>query len=97
MPDILARSSRKNKRYSINMGPMIHHSEDSRYEDYTQHNDKRRKSSYLARHSVRENWSKDGIHTSGFGARYLLWDGTTIGEAIDLIETRFKGEIINKF
>jgi hypothetical protein len=88
-PYKLTKSKRKNKKYSINMGQMIHHFGDSRYEDYTEHQNEKRKISYLARHSVREDWSKSGFHTSGFWSRWLLWNKPSIKESIKDIEKRF--------
>ena len=96
MEVVLRKSKRKNKKYSINMGQMIHHFGDSRYEDYTQHQNELRKSSYLSRHSVRENWTKSGIHTSGFWSRWLLWNKPNIKESIKDIQKRFDIKIINK-
>ena len=96
MEVVLTKSKRKNKKYSINMGDHIHHFGDSRYEDYTQHQNELRKSSYLSRHSVRENWTKSGIHTSGFWSRYLTWNKPSIKESIKDIQKRFDIKIINK-
>ena len=37
------------------------------------------KSAYIARHSkMGENWGKSGIDTSGFYARWLLWEEPTL-------------------
>ena len=96
MEVVLRKSKRKNKKYSINMGQMIHHFGDSRYEDYTEHQNEKRKSSYLSRHSVREDWTKSGIHTSGFWSRWLLWNKPNIKESIKDIQKRFDIKIINK-
>ena len=96
MEFVLRKSKRKNKKYSTNMLNTMHRFGDSRYQDYTQHQNELRKSSYLARHSVRENWSKSGINTSGFWSRWLLWNKESIKESIKDIETNFNIKIVNK-
>lgn len=59
------------------------------YEDYTMHNDKKRKKNYIARHSVNEeNW--DNIASAGFWSRWLLWNKKTIEDSAKDIENRFK-------
>lgn len=51
----------------------------SGYEDYTMHKDPKRKELYIKRHSkMGENWGKSGIDTSGFYARWLLWEEPTV-------------------
>ncbi len=35
--------------------------------DFTIHKDEQRKQRYINRHKTKENWSKSGIHTAGFG------------------------------
>ena len=73
----------------------LHHFGDSRYEDYTTHGDDKRKSSYLARH-WKEDWTKKGIHTAGFWARWLLWSKSSIKASIKDIEKKFNVKIIDK-
>ena len=73
----------------------LHHFGDNRYEDYTMHGDDKRKASYLARH-WKENWSKKGIHSSGFWSRWLLWNKSTIKSSIKDIEKRFNVKIVDK-
>jgi hypothetical protein len=51
---------------------------------------------YLARHRVRENWNKSGIHTAGFWSRWILWNKPTLQESINDVEKRFNIKIINK-
>jgi hypothetical protein len=44
---------------------------DSRYEDYTQHKDKKRRSKYRARH--KKDLDKGNYMTAGFLSYYILW------------------------
>jgi rhamnogalacturonyl hydrolase YesR len=67
--------------------------------DYTLHDKNikdKRKELYLNRHRKRENWTKSGIHTSGFWSRWILWNKPTINESIKDIEKKFNIKIINK-
>jgi hypothetical protein len=41
------------------------------HDDYTVHNDVKRRAAYLARHRSREDWSDPT--TAGFWSRWLLW------------------------
>jgi hypothetical protein len=86
---ILSKSSRKDKKWTIQtpQGKRIHFGQQG-YLDYTQHNDLVRKQSYIARHSVNENWND--LNTAGFWSRYLLWSEPTITDAISKIERKFK-------
>lgn len=93
----LKKSNRKGKKYMILMGEkMKHHFGQQGYDDYTTHGDDSRKEQYLSRHRKRENWTKDGIHTSGFWARWLLWNKPSIQQSIKDIEKRFNVKIVFK-
>mgnify|MGYP003681829816 CR=1 FL=1 len=57
--------------------------------------------SYILKNSTRkhkknEDWTKSGLHSSGFWARWILWNLPTISESIKDVEKRFKIKIINK-
>jgi hypothetical protein len=58
-------------------------------EDFTMHKDEERKRRYIARHAPRENWSKGGVLTPGFWARWLLWNKPTLRESIKDVKQRF--------
>jgi hypothetical protein len=60
---------------------------DSRYKDFTQHNDADRRKAYLRRHKANEHW--DCVNTAGFWSRYLLWECPSIRQAIQWMEKRF--------
>ena len=44
---------------------------DNRYEDFTQHHNKRRRELYILRHEKNENWNDP--ETAGALSRYILW------------------------
>ena len=94
---IIKPSSRKDKKFMVVMGPnMVHHFGQAGYEDYTTHNNDVKKKSYIARHSVNEDWSKQGIHTSGFLAKHVLWSKPTIKGSIKELQRKFGIKIIYK-
>ena len=62
------------------------------YSDYTlapKEKADSKKNAYIARHRVNEDWTKSGIKTAGFWARWLLWNQRTIEGSIRDIEHRF--------
>lgn len=67
------------------------------YQDYTQHNDPKRKELYLSRHAKREDWNLSGLHTAGFWSRWLLWNLSTIEESKKDINKRLKEEKVKIF
>lgn len=61
------------------------------YEDYTMHNDDKRKANYIKRHKSNEDWSDPT--TAGFWSRWILWNKKTISASILDTEKRFKIKI----
>ena len=82
----VTRSSRKDKKYMVNVNGRVIHFGARGYDDYTVHNDERRKANYLARHK-HENWTDKT--TAGFWARWLLWNKPTLAESIRDVNNRF--------
>ena len=84
----LAKSTRRHKKYQIEVhGRPIHFGAEG-YEDFTTHKDPARKARYLKRHS-KEDWSADGIDTAGFWARWILWNKATIEQSVRDVNKRF--------
>ena len=54
---------------------------------YIDHQDKQKRAAYIARHSVREDYSKIN---PGSLSRYILWSEPTMREAAALYSRRFK-------
>ena len=64
------------------------HFGDKRYEDYTQHKNKKRRELYILRNRKNENW--DNPESAGSLSRYILWgDYTDIQKNIKAFKTRF--------
>ena len=59
------------------------------YSDFTRHRDEARRRRYLARHRGRENWTRSGMRTPGFWARWLLWHKPSVAQAKRAIAKRF--------
>jgi len=57
------------------------------YEDYTQHKNPLRQENYLLRHRSREDWA-DPL-TAGALSRWILWEATSIQEAVRKFKRRF--------
>ena len=62
-------------------------------DDFTITGDLEQKKRYVDRHKKRENWTKSGITTAGFWAKYLLWNKPTLSASIKYIEDRFNVNI----
>jgi hypothetical protein len=56
--------------------------------DFTQHKDDKRKSNYIARHQVRENWADPS--TAGFWSRWILWNLPTVSASLKDTINRFQ-------
>ena len=63
------------------------HFGDSRYEDYTIHNDDDRKKRYIIRHQNNEDWND--LTTAGAWAYNLLWSKPTLIASIKSMEKKF--------
>jgi len=58
------------------------------YDDYTTHRDPVRRSAYLSRHRVRENWNNP--YSPGALSRWLLWETKSLQANISQFKRRFK-------
>lgn len=67
---IVVKSNRKGKRFMVEIkGKTIHFGSDVG-DTYIDHKDKNKRDNYIARHKVREDWTKIN---AGSLSRYLLW------------------------
>jgi hypothetical protein len=57
--------------------------------DFTKTKEEARKALYLERHRAREDWTKSGILTAGFWARWILWNRKTIAASLADVKQRF--------
>ena len=67
-----------------------------KYQDYTMHKDETIMRRYLKRHRSRENWTKAGVDTKGFWARWLLWSEPSLSRAIARTESEFDIQIMRR-
>jgi len=59
--------------------------------DYTLHKDPERKERYINRHKgMGETWTKAGVKTPGFYARWVLWNKPTLKGSVDDLNKKFK-------
>lgn len=59
------------------------------YSDFTKHKDNERKKRYEIRHKSRENWTKSGITTAGFWAKWILWNKPSLEKSISSTSKKF--------
>ena len=70
----LMKSNRKGKRFMIDIDGVMYHFGSSVGRTYIDHRDKQKRQNYLARHKVREDWSKIN---AGSLSRWILWGNST--------------------
>jgi len=85
----LEKSNRRDKKYKVMVNGITIHFGQYGYKDYTIHKDTKRKSNYISRHSLKEDWTVKGINKAGFWSRWLLWNKPTLNESIKDIENKF--------
>ena len=85
----LQKSKLKDKKFSVTIENKTVNFGAKGYSDYTIHKDKERMIRYENRHRAREDWTKSGIKTAGFWAKWLLWNKPSLEESIKDTEKRF--------
>jgi hypothetical protein len=94
----LRKSTRSEKKYAVTVirpdgrRKTVHFGQKG-YSDYTKHKDKERMGRYNSRHKSREDWTKAGVDTAGFWAKWILWNKPTITESISDTANRFNIDI----
>lgn len=58
-------------------------------DDFTRTKDEAQKSRYITRHAAREDWKLSGALTSGFWARWLLWNKESLSAS--------KADVLRRF
>lgn len=83
----ILKSNRLGKRFMVEIkGKLIHFGSDVG-STYIDHKDKQKRENYIARHKVREDWSKIN---AGSLSRFLLWgDSTSLDENIKQYKKKF--------
>ena len=59
------------------------------YEDFTTHRDEQRRQNYLKRHGG-EDWTRGNIMSPAWLSRYILWEKTTLKEAVKHANAMYK-------
>ena len=78
---VIEKATAKNKKWKAifydDQGKKIKTTQfgDDRYEDYTQHKDKERRSKYLTRH--KKDLEKGDYKSAGYLSYYILWGAST--------------------
>jgi len=93
---ILQKSSNASKKFMVNVNGKTIHFGANGYSDFTKHKQKSRMFRYNIRHRSRENWTKSGIHSAGFWAKWILWNKPSFRDSIKDAEKRFKIKIVYK-
>jgi len=83
---ILKNSTRKDKRYMVLIGSKTIHF-GSNYDNYTIHEDDKRKQAYISRHQKNEEWNNP--LNVRFWSKNLLWNKRRLKESIKDTEQRF--------
>ena len=94
----LRKSSNPKKKYMVNFvkngRDVTVHFGQKGASDFTRHKDPERKERYIARHKVREVWTKNGMIRPAFWSRWLLWNKSTLYKSIEDVNKRFGLNII---
>lgn len=92
MPQVITieKSNKPDKKYVATVGDKHIQFGARGYEDYTMHKNKERRDRYIQRHQKNERWGLDGITTSGFYAKNILWNKPTIQASINDLNTKYK-------
>ena len=86
---ILEKSRVSGKKFSAIIGNKTVNFGSEGYSDYRIHKDPERMKRYENRHRSRENWTKSGIKTAGFWAKWILWNKPSLRASIKDTERRF--------
>jgi len=91
---ILQKSSIASKKFMVTINGKTVHFGAKGYSDYTKHKQKSRMKRYEIRHRSRENWTKSGIYSAGFWAKWILWNKPGFMASIKDTEKRFGIKIV---
>ena len=91
---ILSKSTKKNKKYKIDMGDMSHDFGSKTGKTFIDHKNLKKKSDWKARHKKDKNYKSQ--HSGIYHSRNLLWNKPTIEKSIKDYEKKHRVKIINK-
>ena len=94
----MGQSFRPGKKFMVQIGSTtVHFGQKGAY-DFTRrgkdaHNIARKKR-YIERHAAHEDWTKRGLHSAGFWARWILWNKTSKRASIRDVEAKYNLHIV---
>ena len=90
MDIIISPSTKKTKKYKavIDNKTTIHFG-DSSYDDFTTHNDSKRRDNYIARTSKQDH-SKQNIASPAWMSRFISWEKPTLKGAVASANKKYK-------
>ena len=97
---ILSKSKVKGKRLKVEMigfGDMkshIHNFGSDVGKTYVDHGNDKKKSAWIARHSVNKNW--DSLHSSIYFSKNLLWNSDNLKQNIKILAKKLNAIIVNQ-
>lgn len=97
---IISKSKRKGKRLKVEMTGFegmkdhSHHFGSDVGQTFVDHKDPKKKSAWVARHSVNKNW--DNVHSPIFFSRILLWETPDFKKNIRILAKMLNTTIINR-
>jgi len=86
----ISKSTRPGKKYQATANGKTVHFGAVGYEDYTQHQDQKRRSNYISRHGS-EDWSRSNIMSPAFMSRWVLWEKPSKKAALANLNRKYKG------
>ena len=90
MDVVISKSDNKNKKYkAVIDGKKTVHFGHSSYEDFTTHNDPKRRDNYIARTSKQDH-SKQNVASPAWMSRFILWEKPTLKGAVESANKKYK-------
>ena len=90
MDVVISKSDNKNKKYkAVIDGRKTIHFGHSQYQDFTTHNDSKRRDNYIARTSKQDH-SKQNIASPAWMSRFILWEKPTLKGAVESANKKYK-------
>jgi hypothetical protein len=86
----ISKSSHPKKKWKAVSGGKTIRFGQTGYEDFTQHNDPKRRLNYLSRHGS-EDWSRSNIMSPAFMSRWILWEKPSKKAALANLNRKYKG------
>ena len=87
---VISKSDDKNKKYkAVIDGKKTIHFGASGYQDFTTHNDPKRRDNYIARTSKQDH-SKQNIASPAWMSRFILWEKPTLKGAVESANEKYK-------